>query len=243
MQYSVKVFITAIFLFVCNSSYSQSNFGFDTSLEDEDYDIENIFGATHASNSGLISSLFYRRSNTINKKNLSHFGVELANTRHPRESKQTTITGSSFVIGKSNYLISLRPYFGREKVFFQKSPQQGVRISGMISAGPSLGLETPYYINLGRGRKEQYDPDVHSVNRIDGNSGPLRGLFESKIVPGLHIRPSMTFESNSTKSRVFGVQAGFLIEVFTRKINILPEAENSSVFTSAFVAIYLGKRR
>jgi hypothetical protein len=74
--------------------------------------------------------------------------------------------------------------------------------------------------NLATNKLACMPTDVHSVNRIDGNSGPLRGLFESKIVPGLHIRPSMTFESNSTKSRVFGIQAGFLIEVFTRKINI-----------------------
>ena len=113
----------------------------------------------------------------------------------------------------------------------------------MISAGPTIGLETPYYVNLSRGRKEQYNPEVHSIISIEGNSGPLRGLFESKVVAGLHIRPSLTFESNSTKSRVVGVQAGFLIEAFTRKIDILPETENSAVFTSAFIAIYFGKRR
>tara|TARA_R110001599_G_scaffold293529_4_gene497412 strand:+ start:2017 stop:2745 length:729 start_codon:yes stop_codon:yes gene_type:complete len=242
MQISTKVFIVVLLFFICNTGFGQSNFGFDTRLEDEEYEIENVFGASHASNSGLVSSLFWRHSNSFDKKNLAHYGVELANTRHPRESRQTTITGSSFVIGKSNYLVSIRPYYGREKVLFQKSQQQGVRISAMVSAGPTLGLETPYYVNY-RGRKEQYDPNRHSVNNINGTSGPLKGLFESKIVPGLHLKTSMTFETNSTKNRVFGIQAGFILEAFTRKINILPEAENKNVYSAAFIAVYFGKRR
>tara|TARA_A100000171_G_scaffold12309_1_gene10176 strand:+ start:637 stop:1365 length:729 start_codon:yes stop_codon:yes gene_type:complete len=242
MQISVKVFTVVLLLFICNTGFSQSGFGFDTRIEDENYEIENVFGGSHATNSGLISSLFWRHSNSFDKKNLAHYGIELANTRHPRESRQTTITGSSFVIGKSNYLISIRPYYGREKVLFQKSPQQGVRVSAMASAGPTLGLEAPYYVNY-RGRKEQYDPNIHSVNNINGTSSPLKGLFESNIVPGLHLKTSMTFETNSTKNRVFGIQAGFVIEAFTRKIDILPEAEGKSIYSAAFIAVYFGKRR
>ncbi len=242
MQISAKVFIVVLLSFMYNASFGQSSFGFDARLEDEEYEIENVFGASHASNSGLISSLFWRHSNSFDKKNLAHYGVELANTRHSRESRQTTITGNSFVIGKSNYLISIRPYYGREKVLFQKSQQQGVRISAMASAGPTLGLETPYYVNY-RGKKEQYDPNIHSVNNINGTTGILKGLFQSKFVPGLHFKTSMTFETNSTKNRVFGIQAGFIVEAFTRKINILPEAENKNVYSAAFIAVYFGKRR
>ncbi|MGW8122247.1 hypothetical protein ACV07N_06260 [Roseivirga echinicomitans] len=243
MQITVKVFIIALLSFMIgNIGLAQSNFGFDTRLQDEDYQVENVFGASHTSNSGLISSLFWRHSNAIDKKNLAHFGVELANTRHPRESRQTTITGNSFVIGKSNYLISIRPYYGREKILFQKSSQQGVRISAMASVGPTIGLEAPYFVNY-RGRKEQYNPNKHSVNNISGTSGPLKGVSQAKIVPGLHLKTSMTFETNSTKNRVFGIQAGFIFEAFTRKINILPEAENKSVYSAAFIAVYFGKRR
>lgn len=243
MKISIKVIVLLGLLTFSNKMFSQGRQGFDPLLDDEEYKTENIFGITKATNSGIISSLFYKHSISINGTSLSHYGIELANTRHNREFRQTSFNGSTFVIGKSNYLISIRPYYGREKIFFQKAPQQGVRISGTVSAGPTLGLESPYFVNLINGNKEQYDPNVHSINNINGNSGPFKGLFKSNIVPGLHFKASLTFETTSTKSRVFGLQTGFNLEGFTREIQILPETENKSVYSAAFISVYFGKRR
>lgn len=209
---------------------------------DEEYTIENVFGIKNATNGGLISAVYFRHSRMLANDNLMHLGVELSNTKHPRETRETTFTGSNFIFGKTNYLISIRPTYGREKIFFKKAPQQGVRISGMVAIGPSIGLEAPYYIDLGN-RSEQYDPSRHGRNEIVGNAGPFRGLFESQLVLGGFFKASMTFETNSTKNRVFGVEAGFQIESFTRDIEIIPVATNRNTFTAAFIALYFGKRR
>lgn len=243
MKISTKVLAVISFLLLSNLSFAQGRVGFGLVDNDEDYKIENVFGFGIATNSGILGSIFFRHSVAIQDKSLSHYGVEIANTRHNREYRQTSFNGSTFVIGKSNYLVSIRPYYGREKIFFQKAPQQGVRISGLISAGPTLGLESPYFVNLSNGNKEQYDPNIHSVNNINGNSGPFKGLLKSNIVPGAHLKASLTFETTSTKSRVFGVQAGFNLEGFTRKIEIIPAAENKSVYSAAFFSVYFGKRR
>lgn len=243
MKISTQVLVISCLMTFANFSYSQGRPGFDPLLDDEEYKIENVFGVTKATNSGILGAIFYRHSMSINTTNLSHYGIELANTRHNREFRQTSFNGSTYVIGKSNYLISIRPYYGREKIFFQKAPQQGVRISGTLSAGPSLGLEAPYFVNLTNGNKEQYDPNIHTINVINGNSGPFKGLFKSKIVPGVHFKASLTFETTSTKSRVFGLQTGFNLEAFTREIQIIPETENKSVYSAAFISIYFGKRR
>jgi hypothetical protein len=243
MKISAKILVIIVFITFTNYSFSQSRLTFDPQIEEEEYKTENVFGITKATNSGIVGAIFYRHSISINSSNLSHYGLEIANTRHNREYRSTSFNGSTFVIGKSNYLVSIRPYYGREKIFFQKAPQQGVRISGTVSAGPTLGLESPYFVNLINGNKEQYDPNVHSINSINGNSGPFKGLFKSKIVPGLHFKASLTFETTSTKSRVFGLQTGFNLEGFTREIQILPETENKSVYSAAFISVYFGKRR
>jgi hypothetical protein len=243
MKISIKVLAVVSLIFLSNLAFTQGRVGFGVVEDEEDYKIENVFGFGIATNSGLLGSIFFRHSVAIQPNSLTHYGVEIANTRHSREYRQTSFNGSTFVIGKSNYLVSIRPYYGREKIFFQKAPQQGVRISGLISAGPSLGLESPYFVNLSNGNKEQYDPNVHSVNNITGNSGPFKGLFKSNIVPGAHLKASLTFETTSTKSRVFGVQAGFNLEGFTRKIEIIPAADNKSVYSAAFFSVYFGKRR
>lgn len=228
-----------IALFICSTSIASAQ---TSAYLDEEYSAENVFGIKNATNGGLVSALYFRHSRMLANDNLMHLGIELSNTKHPRETRETTFTGSNFIFGKSNYLISIRPTYGREKIFFKKAPQQGVRISGMVSVGPSIGLETPYYVDLGS-RSEQYDPARHGRNEIVGNAGPFRGLLESQIVLGGFFKAALTFETNSTKNKVFGIEAGFQLEAFSRDIEIIPVATNRSTYTSAFIALYFGKRK
>ena len=212
---------------------------------DEEYLIENVFGIVKATNGGLISGFYYRRSKKLNDLTLSNIGIELVNIKHPREARETTFTGSSFVFGKSNYFVSVRPTYGRERILFKKAPQQGARVTAIVAAGPTLGLEIPYYVELGGNRKEQYDPlnPQHARPFIGGSAGPFRGIGDTNVVVGLHAKASLTFETNSTKQRVFGFEVGFTLDVYTREIEILPLVENYSAFPAAFLSLYFGKRR
>lgn len=212
---------------------------------DEDYEVENVFGIIKATNGGLISGGYFRHSNLLNDNNLSHWAIELVNIKHPRETRQTTFTGSSYVYGKSNYFLSLRPTYGRERILFKKAPQQGARVSALVAVGPSIGMEIPYYIEVSSRQKVQYDPNnsQHAIPFIVGNGGPFRGIGQTKFVLGAHAKASLTFETNSTKRRVFGFEAGFMVDIYTRDIEILPLAKNRSVITAAFMSIYFGKRR
>lgn len=212
---------------------------------DEDYEVENVFGIIKATNGGLISGGYFRHSNLLNDNNLSHWAIELVNIKHPRETRQTTFTGSSYVYGKSNYFLSLRPTYGRERILFKKAPQQGARVSALVAVGPSIGMEIPYYIEVSSRQKVQYDPNnsQHAIPFIVGNGGPFRGIGQTKFVLGAHAKASLTFETNSTKLRVFGFEAGFTVDIYTRDIEILPLAKNRSVITAAFMSIYFGKRR
>ena len=212
---------------------------------DEKYNIENVFGIVKATNGGLISGFYYRHSRKRTEKTLTNLGIELVNIKHPREAKETTFTGSSFIFGKSNYLVAIRPTYGREKILFRKAPQQGARVTGLLAVGPSIGMEIPYYVELGNGNKEQYNPlnPAHARPFIGGSAGPFRGLGETNFVLGIHAKASLTFETNSTKQRVFGFELGFTVDSYTRQIEMLPLVENYSTFTAAFLAIYFGKRR
>lgn len=212
---------------------------------DQEYLIENVYGIVKATNGGLISGIYYRRSKKLNDKTLSNIGIEIVNIKHPREAKETTFTGSSFIFGKSNYFVAIRPTYGRERIFFRKAPQQGARVTGIIAAGPTIGLEIPYYVDLGNNRREQYDPlnPGHARPFISGSAGPFRGIGDSNVVLGLHAKASLTFETNSTKQRVFGFEIGFTLDVYTREIEMLPLVENYSAFPAAFLSLYFGKRR
>ncbi len=236
-----KIFILLIVLSISSTAYSQQI----PQFIDEEYDVENVFGIVKATNGGLISGAFFRHSTFLGDNNLSHWGVEIVNIKHPREARRTTFTGSSYVFGKSNYLVSIRPVYGRERILFKKAPQQGARVSALFAAGPALGLEIPYFIEISQNQKEQYDPNNsnHAVPFIVASASPFRGLGQSKIVLGAHAKAAITFETNSTKRRVFGFEAGFTLDVYAREIEIIPLADNRSVYTAAFIAIYFGRRR
>lgn len=223
------------------SSFAQESAQFN----EEDYTVENVFGINKGTNGGFISGIYFRQSKFLSDGNLINYGIEVVNIKHGRETKETTITGSSFVFGKSNYFVAIRPTYGREKILFKKAPQQGARITAMVSAGPSIGMEVPYFLELNGNRKEQYDPGdpSHARNFIIGTSGPFRGLGRTKFVLGGHAKASLTFETNSAKKKVFGMEVGLSLDVYTRKINILPESDNQSSFAAAFLAIYFGRRR
>ena len=94
---------------------------------DEQYNIENVFGVVKATNGGLISGFYYRHSRKRSEKSLANIGVEMANIKHPREAKETTFTGNTFIFGKSNYLLAIRPTYGREKRFYSKRPPNKVQ--------------------------------------------------------------------------------------------------------------------
>ncbi len=212
---------------------------------DDEYVSEDVFGISKGTNGGIISGFYYRHSKVLSEGNLMNYGIEIVNIKHPRESRRTTFTGSTFVFGKSNFLLAIRPTYGREKILFKKAPQQGARITALAAVGPSFGIEAPYFIELGNGQREQYDPNnpAHASPFIQGASTPLRGLSQGTIVLGAHAKTSLTFETNSTKKRVFGIELGFTLDTYTREIIILPEANNKSTFTSAFFAVYFGRRR
>lgn len=215
---------------------------------DYEYNREFIWGVTKATNSGLIGGVMARFGSSLGKeKYFQNFGLELVNIKHPQEQRQFTTTGT-FIWGKTNYLFSVRLQYGREMVFFKKAPQQGVQVSGILSGGPSIGLEAPYYIKYGSNYNSietvQFDPNSHNnYDNIRGTGSVFQSIGHAKIVPGLHAKSSLAFEFGTFRSNVMGLETGFMFEAFSRKIDILSNQNSQQFFPNAFVTLYYGSRR
>ena len=129
---------------------------------------------------------------------------------------------------------------------FKKASQQGVQVNGLIAAGPSLGLEAPYYVDVKKGgysAKEPYDPNKHQYSDILGTGNILQGVGQSTVVPGLNVKAGMAFEFGAFKANVVGVEVGFQCDIFTRDIILMPTTENHSIFPSAYATLFYGSRR
>jgi hypothetical protein len=213
--------------------------------DDYEYKRELLWGVNKNTNSGLIGGFFVRHSRIRSERLFTTYGIELMNTKHPKEQKYTsTQTGTSFIWGKKHYLYSIRTHYGLEKLLFKKASQQGVQISAGAAGGVTVGLEAPYYVLTQGNEYEPYDPDKYpTLGSIQGSGRLLQGIGEASVIPGINGKTYVSFEFGSFRNNVAGVELGVSSELFTRKVILIPTQDNKALYSAAFVTFFWGTRR
>lgn len=243
MKLIPRAFIAIFLLSIPLSGMAQEEGG------NYEYSREFIWGITKNTSSGLIGGLIMKFGQEIKDGVFQTFGGELVNVKHPKEYKYLSqFSGNTFIWAKQNYLYALRLQYGREMIFYKKASQQGVQINGQIAGGPTIGILAPYYIEYnpagsGGTVTEQFDPERHNFNGIVGTGRLFQGIGESKIIPGLNLKASISFEFGTFKSNVTGFELGFMGEQYTKEVVLIPTADNQSFFPYAFITLFYGNRR
>jgi hypothetical protein len=177
------------------------------------------------------------------------------NVKHPQEARvNAQATGNFYIRGKNNYLYSFRLQYGRDIILFKKAPQQGVEIKAVFAAGPSVGVQAPYYVEWtpnGPGGnyyftyREQYSPSIETTKEgvILGPGRLFEGLGDSKIKMGANFKAALNFELGVFKSQVTGFEAGFLLDAYTSKIEMVPNTKNYSAYPTLFLTFFYGTRK
>lgn len=216
--------------------------------EDPPYNRQTSYGINLNSNAGLIGGGMIKHTRSINNKMYHLFYLDAVNVRHPKEQRtQSRLSGESFVPGKQNYLLLVRPHYGRELILFRRAAEQGVQITASFSAGPSVAVIAPYLIEYrfgtGNIRLEQYDPARHpSFDQVIRTSRFGESLSQSRLGIGGSLRSALAFEFGNFRTNVTGVEAGFTADFLAQKVIIMPLAENRQNYFSIFVNIYYGSR-
>lgn len=233
---NLVIFIGALFpLFVSAQLFDGDEY---------EYNSEIIWGVNKNTNGGLIGGFVVRYSRSKGSDMFETFGLELSNVKHESESRYTGVQGQTFIYGKANYLYAIRLQYGREKLMFKKANQQGVQISLGASAGPTIGLENPYFILEPSGEYAKFDPVQHPApESIVGPGKLFQGLGQSKFVPGLNLKTSAAFEFGTYRSNVAGIEVGVMVEAYTREIILVPTQSNKSVYSSVFFTLFWGTRK
>jgi hypothetical protein len=214
-----------------------------------EYQSEFIWGINKNTSGGLVGGFVFKKARKRSERVLETFGLELMNVKHPQEVRRNSvISGNYFIFGKANYLYAVRLQYGRDFVLFKKAPQQGVEIKGVFAAGPTIGVVAPYYVEYFRSQSEnfavrgQYTPSI-DYSLINGTGRLFEGIGESSIVPGVNLKAAVNFELGTVKSQVTGFEAGFLIDAYSKKIEIMPGTKNYSVFPTVFLTLFYGSRK
>ncbi|MFY0599866.1 MAG: hypothetical protein JXR03_09355 [Cyclobacteriaceae bacterium] len=214
--------------------------------DESDYTTEFTWGINKNTNSALIGGFAFKYGRQKSAGIFHTFGVEILNVTHPKEQKYySSASGTNYIWGKENYLYSFRFLYGREKLLYKKAPQQGVQISTLLAAGPTLGLVAPHYLSRAAdGRYVKYNlSDFPSRSAVGGSGKIFQGLGESKAEFGFSGKAGLSFEFGAFKNSVAGLETGFAVEAFTKKIPIMLQSRNRAVYNSLYFTLYWGKRR
>lgn len=196
-----------------------------------------------------------------NKTQFYHF--EIGTLRHPREFRQKidffpnflNSTNNPFLYGKQNSLYVLRGGWGEKRYFSEKGANKGVALGISYSAGLSLGLLKPYYLDLIRFEdntgpaiitSEPYNEDNElvflDINRINGASGSSFGWDELSVLPGGYIQAGVHLDWGAFDKFVKGIEAGLMIDVYSKKAPIMIIEDNKFLFMNVYVNLQIGKR-
>jgi hypothetical protein len=222
-----------------------------------------VFGVNFNSQGGLLGGASIRSARVLDDEWLRFWSLEGVMLKTAKEQQEGTELGGSYVKRKLNYAFALRPSYGVQRVLFRKAADAGVQVNGLLSAGPSIGLLMPYYIVYDRTTAlsggvpnpqtddivtEQYDPAKHpNLNGILDRGPLFSGIGQTKFVPGFHVRGGFSFEYGRYRDAVTGVEAGFMVEAYAKRLLVLsPTTErdqlNRQFFPSVYLTLYFGHR-
>lgn len=232
--------------------------------DEQSYRREVVYGINFNTQGGLIGGVNLRIAKVLDERLLRFISVEGVSFKNPKEERITNgYTGGTFTRYKTNYAFALRPSFGLQRILFRKAAESGVQVNALLSAGPSLALLMPYYISFDytaqatntfrsddRIVDEQYDPTKHANQVFIVDRAPLfSGIGGTTFVPGAHLRGGLSFEYGRYRDAVAGAEVGFLLEGYTKRLDVLappapasPNALNKQFYPSVYLTLYIGHR-
>ena len=232
--------------------------------EEQSYRRETVFGLNFNTQGGLIGGVNVRVANVLDERLLRFWSLEGVSFKNPKEERVTNpYTGGTYTRYKTNYAFALRPSFGLQRILFRKAAESGVQVNALLSAGPSIAFLMPYYISFDYDAQrrnsfgpsdvitdEQYNPVKHADPNFIVDRAPLfSGIGQTKVVPGAHLRGGLSFEYGRYRDAVAGAEVGFLLELYTKRLDVLappapvdPNTLNQNFYPSVYLTLYLGHR-
>ncbi len=211
-------------------------------------------GLNAHTNAGLIGGFSFKKAWGNNVQKLNFWSIDLIKTEDYREFTLFDANSNiSIKDGKINYLYTIRPSFGKEFVLLKKGPEGGTQLKGVLSTGPSIGLLSPYFVNVTSKAsgyasieaikmKDFYSNSNAVTQYIVGEAGMFRGISESSLQPGWHGKAGILMEFNSVKRNYLAIEFGFVADTYFKPIEMLIQNPGRNSFSSAYLTFYLGKK-
>ena len=211
-------------------------------------------GISTSTNSGIIGGFSFRKYWLNEGKSQSFAQIDADIIKDYREfTSPYSYNGRSYIEGKLNQLIVIRPEYGRRWTLLQKSAEGGPALKGIFTTGPSIGLQKPYYVDISYTNTATTQTTTLAVPYaktldnsypkafIIGDASFLNGFSEVKPVPGWHVKSALNLELESFKQNHMSLELGFCLDYFTKPIEMLNQTEGRGVYTTGYLTFFFGK--
>jgi hypothetical protein len=203
-------------------------------------------------NEGWGAYFRYGRQLTYNKR--ISYSLDVVGMHHPKEIKVFNPNyddGKGYYYGKLNALHIVRPGIGLRRIYFEKIREKGVEISVNYSAGASIGLVRPVYLQILYPtsdpiqftiQDEKYDPAIHTIDNIYGRSKGGKGWAEVKFNPGGFAKIGFQFEYANEDDAIRSIEVGISTDYFVFPVEIMANNSSTHLFFSTYIKFLFGRK-
>ena len=185
-------------------------------------------------------------------------GIELTTVKHPKEVKQYNPyyqDAKSYVFGKLNSVIALRPTYGIKVDKFDKLRENGVQVGYFLGVGPAIAFLKPIYLEIGHTdgdqgnpfdydyiRTEKYNPSEHSISNIYGRAPHIKGIDEMRCNVGLHLKAGAHFEYSPSQTKIKALEVGLAADLYPVPLDIMASDGNQNLFLNIYINLLFGSK-
>jgi hypothetical protein len=175
---------------------------------------------------------------------------EIKSSKEQKSSAGLFSFSNPYIFGKQNYFYPIKLGYGQQYLLGQKGNKNGVAVTAVYSAGLSVGLLRPYYLQVDDGssiktiKYSKQDSSIF-VDRvaIQGGGGLGKGWGEIKPKFGAFAKGAIRFDYGRYNELVSGVEIGISIEAYSDKIPIMIAGKQQQLFFQGHLALVLGRRK
>ena len=179
--------------------------------------------------------------------------AEFVTMHHAQEYKVSNPNqpeASPYYFGKLNGMGALRVGVGISRMIWRKNDLSCVEIDAVYSAGFSLAVLKPVYLEIystgANGDQlpvpERYNPYLDTPTNIYGRASVFDGLGELSFYPGLYAKAGLNFDFANRHKSIKAIEAGVVVDGYKSVIPMMAFTKNNQVFINLYLSFNIGKR-
>jgi hypothetical protein len=217
------------------------------------YQKQSIFGIQLRTNG---YGAFYELGRMKSNRKTTIYRIDITEIKNSKEEKLlggSFIFGNPYVYGKINNFYPITLGIGQQYILGQKGNKNGVAVTGIYTAGLSIGLLRPYYLNVAdpannnTEKSIKYTPEDSALfldqSIIISGGGFGKGWSELKVKPGAFVKAGMRFDFGRYNESVSALEIGMSVEAYASKIPIMAMQDDKRMFFQGYIAFLFGRRK